>query len=416
MYVHSKIARGLAVGAVLGATVLAVALAPWMASVTPLRHWIVTRIIADPDIEATAGRVSFGWFSPLQLHDLQLRRRDGQLHIQVDDLQAELSWLQLLLGQPELGSFHVNRPWIQLTLPVKSTGTDEPPRAASRSPALFSAVVRDGRFTLYTDCQQPPVLDIEHLQFTAHVQGAPDDRELVIEPARILDQQVLSPELCDEGLQLVAPILAHAARAHGQLSLELKRFRVPLDQNDEQRRSERMEIAGVVELHHVTARLQNPLLQQITQSLASVLRRDMPETIRVVDGTSVEFRVDGGRVHHEGLAFLLPEVSPHMVLQTAGSVGLDQTLDLNVQMPVPLTLVRDGPVMRRIADQPLRLHVAGTAQEPQVALAPGHNWWTELAGLMLEPGASGQTPPLAESLLDSMRDRRPLRRGLLGRR
>jgi len=392
------------------ATLLAIAVTmPWIAASTPLRNWVIGQLVADPDAEVTAEGASFGWFSPLELEGLKILRRDGKTRIGIERVCAEDSWFQLLLALPKLGSFEVDRPQIQVTLPLTSdpTTTEEvpgTPASMTDKATTFTATVREAGLKVYAVPQDNALIDLQNISFAVSIEGEPNDRELVIDSTRLLDRQTLSPELCNQGLQLIAPFLAESTEVEGEVSLELNEFRLPLDAVDPQRHDERTSIQGSVQLHQVSAGLRGPLMDAIGGLLGTLLRTEIPNRIRMADDTVVAFHVRQGRVHHEGLSLLLPELPEEIVLKTRGSVGLDNTLDLIVEVPIPLTLLHDGPLMQRLSRKPLELHVTGTLAEPQVNLPPGESVLQNVTELLLEEDPETGAPPLAETIMDAVGD------------
>jgi hypothetical protein len=86
----------------------------------------------------------------------------------------------------------------------------------------------------------------------------------------------------------------------------------------------------------------------------------------------VEFQMREGRVHHQGLAFGLPERGEHLLVRTHGSVGVpDQTLDITADVPLPTELLRDPDTANSLLPGRIQLHVGGTLDNPQVERVPG---------------------------------------------
>src|SRR5690606_25121022 len=135
-----------------------------------------------------------------------------------------------------------------------------------------------------------------------------------------------TPEFCDQGLQLVAPLLGDALNVSGSVSLDLRKFRVPLDFK-EQGRADQIEIEGVVKLHDVSAGLRNPVLQAAAALAAQLLDRTVPNQIHILENSQIDFSIQQGRVHHQGLVFVFSDLSPDLRIETSGSVGLDESLD-----------------------------------------------------------------------------------------
>src|SRR5690606_22175743 len=118
----------------------------------------------------------------------------------------------------------------------------------------------------------------------------------------------VTPQMCNDLLKYVAPVLAGTAEVSGSVSIELDAWCVPLADPAQGRGSGRMTI------HSVQAGT-GPLVRQLAAALG------LPPSVRLVDNSQVVFEMADGRVHHRGLRFGLP----NLAVRTQGSVGLDQS-------------------------------------------------------------------------------------------
>src|SRR5262245_11474068 len=82
--------------------------------------------------------------------------------------------------------------------------------------------------------------------------------------------------------------------------------------------------------------------------------------IRLVEESEIHFQVRNGRMHHDGQRIGFPEIDPELVISSRGSIGIDETLDLYLEMPRLRKHKRDKG--------PLRCHVTGTIREPKITL------------------------------------------------
>ena len=150
----------------------------------------------------------------------------------------------------------------------------------------------------------------------------------------------------------------------GEVSFALDTFRVPLDESEE------AQVEGKLDLHAVEAGIKNPLLVEIAGLVSTILDKDLPTKVRIAEQSNVGFSVRDRRVWHEGLMFMLPELSSDFVIRTSGSVGIDESLDLTVQVPDEL---RDKAVLaaqRRglTLDEFIRLCLSSAVDRGQDAL------------------------------------------------
>ncbi|OHB85765.1 MAG: hypothetical protein A2V98_23275 [Planctomycetes bacterium RBG_16_64_12] len=70
-----------------------------------------------------------------------------------------------------------------------------------------------------------------------------------------------------------------------------------------------------------------------------------------------------GRVYHKDLEFVFPD----LVIRTYGSVGLDQSLAITAEMPIPPKwLGNDALVNSALRDQLMRVPIGGTLSKPKI--------------------------------------------------
>ena len=106
--------------------------------------------------------------------------------------------------------------------------------------------------------------------------------------------------------------------AEGRFSVELDGCRIPLGD------LAKGELAGRMTVHSVEIG-PGPLIQE----LALVLDRAVPA--RLTRESVISFQMVDGRVYHRDLEMIFPDLT----IRTYGSVGLDRSLALMAEMPVP---------------------------------------------------------------------------------
>ncbi len=187
-------------------------------------------------------------------------------------------------------------------------------------------------------------------RLSPEVRLGPQQVEFVQGPITMLEQIELTPEMCNQWLGHIAPLLAGVTQAQGRFSLHIDAARIPLanwQQGD---------IAGRLTIHQVEIGPGGWIMQQIAQLLgggsAAKLSRE----------STVPFRIVQGRVYHQNLELSFPEVT----IRTQGSVGFDQSLALMVEMPFPQPWLANHPQAQLFKDQVIRIPVAGTLQRPVV--------------------------------------------------
>jgi len=72
--------------------------------------------------------------------------------------------------------------------------------------------------------------------------------------------------------------------------------------------------------------------------------------------------MEDGRVHHSEFTFQLERLT----IRTSGSVGVDGTLSMVAEMPMPAHLLGDRPLAAALARQTLKIPIKGTLAKPEV--------------------------------------------------
>lgn len=215
------------------------------------------------------------------------------------------------------------------------------------SPLDFS--VAQGRFST------APVLRI-----------APLPGELILPPGKLFTNVNVSPEVSDVMLKYIAPVLADATRSDGLFSMDVSAARVPLAD------SQQADVAGTLEIHTMDV-LPGPSTEQwagLARTVEDLLKNRNPQALvnrpprnlLEIRDCAVPFRLIGGRVYHEGLEFRVGDV----VVRSQGSVGLDQTLDLTVTIPIPGQWVADLPWLAGLLKEDMKIPVRGTLSRPAI--------------------------------------------------
>ena len=187
---------------------------------------------------------------------------------------------------------------------------------------------------------------------------------LTLAPVTLFEKQKLTPEVGDELLQLIAPTLGDLTGVQGEISLSLDTFRVPLGV-PEGEFVKRVELAGKLHLHQISASAKTPLLETMVKVLADMHGKKPSEVVRIVENAEVRFQVREGRMHHEGLRIGFPDISPNLLVSSRGSVGFDRSLDIVLEVPRIVVPGKKDPADPK-ATAPVRLRVTGTIEKPVV--------------------------------------------------
>jgi translocation and assembly module TamB len=187
-----------------------------------------------------------------------------------------------------------------------------------------------------------------HLEPTLRLDPLP--LEVTLPKERAIDHARLDPTTCASALGYAVPVLANVTQADGEFSLDLQSGRVPLTD------PAKGEIAGWLTIHSAQVS-GGPLVQEL-----SVLLKG-PATLTLAKDNVVPFRMVNGRVYHTGLELHFPELT----IRTSGSVGVDGSLSLTAEMPVPPKWLGSSKLVKSaLGNQTIRLPIAGTLSHPKI--------------------------------------------------
>lgn len=373
---------------------------------------MLAAIVDSDQVRIQSSDASFGYFSPLSLSGLKIESDNETAKISVERIEADHSWLGLLLARPDLGEFRFVEPTVDVlideatgqvnterdgddtadtTAPAQKTPKDEQgvvTETAKTNPNVVelpnvAATFRGARFILRTSPKGEPPVDFTMEDVT--VQLVRDESRggsslLKMEQAPIYKRQKLTPELCEGGLQLVAPLLADEVSAEGEFSLTVEALELDFAKlgGDEPP----VVLNGSVAFHQLDITIKNTATQQLLGLIAEVLDSPLPESLAIAEEIEFRFEVDDGRIRHEGFAMVLPHEDSSIRITSSGSVGLDESLDLNVSIEFPPGKLGDSVLANTLVGEPIRLAVTGTVDEPQIGLAEDVKWISAIAGML----------------------------------
>jgi hypothetical protein len=341
------------VGLLLGPLIVA---APWIVARTRLRDTAINSILASPSVKASSERASFGWLSPLSVHGLRLNSTNNHVDVRVAEITAERSLLQLLASAPDLGTIQVEKLRVLLELPLDV----HIPRPGGRLEPTFTAMVRDAGLAVRLRGQEEPAIDVDGINMAMRVEKAGEERVLAVDPMVLFDRRKLTPRLAGRLLHLFDPTMSDNAHVSGSFSLSVDKLRIPLGARRDWA-VKRTEVEGKLVLHDVSTEVNNPMRQLLVHLVADLNGKDPPHVVRLAHDAEIRFHVTDGRLYHEGLRIGFPDIDPELRLTSRGSVGLDRTLDLFVELP------RLDRALRKTKG-PARCRITGTIDNPRVAV------------------------------------------------
>ncbi len=224
--------------------------------------------------------------------------------------------------------------------------------------------LRDGQLQM-----EPLDVAVGQGRFTAQplVRWTPGAEQLVLPKGPLVTNVNISPEVSETMLKYVAPILAGATRAEGQFSIDLDLAEVPLAQPEQAR------IQGRLTAHRLSVS-PGPMAGQLVTLVSQIeaLTKGKPflqaatsprnKSFLTMSERQVDFQVVEGRVYHRNLEFLIDDVP----VRSRGSVGFDQTLALEIEVPIQDRWIEREPALHGFAGQSLKIPIYGTFQKPRI--------------------------------------------------
>jgi hypothetical protein len=338
---------------------LLIVAAPRILARTRLRDRAINTILASPSVTASSDSASFTWFSPLSVHGLHLNSTNKHVEVSVEDVSAERCLWRLWSSAPDLGTIRVDKLHVLLELPldVQVHGLSdwlEP---------TFTAIARNAGLTVRLKEQNEPVIDVDDINMTIRVEKAEEGRVLTLDPVTILDTRKLSPKLANRLLHLFDPTMSDVPQVSGAVSLSLNELRIPIGVSRDQA-VQRMELQGKLVLHDVSTEVNNPMRQALVKLVAVMNGKDASSVVRIVQDDEIRFYVRDGRLYHESLRIGMPDIDPELQLTSRGSVGLDKTLDLFMELP------RLDKALRQ-EKGPAKCRITGTVANPKISVEDG---------------------------------------------
>ena len=188
------------------------------------------------------------------------------------------------------------------------------------------------------------------MRLAPHVRLTPEPIELTLPAGPLMEKVQIDPAMCSTLLKYIAPVLADVTSAQGSFSIVLDACRIPLAE------PKKSDLAGRFLIHSVQIG-PGPLVRE----LAMLLGRESPARLR--QESTVAFQMKNGRIYHNNLELMFPDLT----IRTQGSVGLDQTLDLVAEMPIPPKWLAGNPlVSKALSNQVIHIPLKGTLAKPQL--------------------------------------------------
>ncbi len=189
---------------------------------------------------------------------------------------------------------------------------------------------------------------------------------ITLDRGPLLENVQITPQMFRSWLMYVAPLLADATECQGRTSVTLERAIFPLAA------PETGQVAGTLTLHGADVRpgaLANQYIG-LAQQIRALFQQNgqvsaaptSPITLVHLDEQELRVEMANGRIHHRGLKMKIGDV----ICSTSGSVGLDQTLDLLIDVPVQDDWIKGGKLVGSLAGQTIQIPIKGTIGRPGI--------------------------------------------------
>jgi len=339
--------------------------APYLFNLGPVRGAVLGAATLGMHGDITIGRASLGWFSPVAIYDLSITPDDGGEPLaQVPAIEGDRPLWKLIFDRTELGQFRIEQPKLRVEATEKGSNFTEvfgqPPEDEPADEELPPTPPNLGVILAINDAtvvvrgkHATRDLEIPRINVTAGLARSAEpgrSAEFVMSRGKPIDHLAITPELCNDLLKFIAPVLANATHAGGEFSIEVENVRIPLDD------PQAGQLAGRFSIHSVKVG-PGPLVNELATSLG------VPPEMQLANESVVEFEMIEGRVHHQGLQFGFPRLN----VRTHGSVGIvDQSLDIVAEVPLAGLAKEDAPLREALSQHTLEIPIKGTLEMPQV--------------------------------------------------
>lgn len=163
-----------------------------------------------------------------------------------------------------------------------------------------------------------------------------------------LENVQLTQEFCRQWLGYVAPMLAGSAEASGQFSIRLQQCELALDAVAQG------QVRGTVTVHHAEAE-PGESLHSLLQLLSQLGKRDLTGRQLTLPSQQIAVQFERGMVTHDRLEM---DLAAYRIV-SSGSVGLDESLHLTLQIPLERTSLQGR-------GRSLSIPVSGTISNPLI--------------------------------------------------
>jgi hypothetical protein len=219
--------------------------------------------------------------------------------------------------------------------------------------------VENGSLVLRQPDRKEPIIEIHGVNMNMQVEHTAKGLVLVVEPVEVFKNTKVNLGVTNNLMKYISPDVQSDRQVTGEFSLSLSKVRIPLGGTIEEE-AKQLEAEGKVRLHQVSSEIKSPMWQGLIKMLADLRGKPPCKVIHIIEESEIHFQMKDGRLSHDGQRIGFPEIDPELEVSTSGSVGMDGTLNILVELP---RLRKD-----QIAKGPIRCQITGTIMEPKIAI------------------------------------------------
>ncbi len=349
--------------------------------------------LASDDFDLEVDSVKLRWLQPLELNgirisnsatappleqkvapELSLASRSGKPLLAIQQVRSNRGLLAYLWNGRNLGRIEIVHPTIDIELLENSSNLDRLIKSVRRSGDGGTAskkstplaidlevAVRGLSVIVENGADGQPLVVVPSVDSDLRYSATGDRPRLSIQPMKVLDHVVITPQLIGLGLGHAVPLLAKSAWFDGSVSLATDAIEIPLDRPIGSTGNAKLT------LHQVRSGPSEPAIVAVLDLIARLRGREPNYELVFVDGSEIGIQVDNARVAHTGMRAGLPRIDPRLQIQTEGSVGLeDRSIDLMLEVPVPVEQLAQRESVKQLGVPLLRLPINGTLDHPTV--------------------------------------------------
>ncbi len=384
------------------------ACAPTVVCHTTLGQQVVSSSLARCGIAVVMAEATGGWVKPLAFSGVEFRDPQGKWSCRIREIRTTKGLFGLFSGDPDLGMVTLVEPEIECQ--IDETGRLPVAAAFLPSQATCEFLIEQGKFRLRIRGRELPLVDLSGLNLSGRVsETQPGQRLLIVDAFQVLNREPLSELHAAQNLALIAPVLSQSTRLTGSASVWCDEIRVPLDAPPEGSPKDvaQLPIHGRAEFHALDAHLKPEWAGQIARLAGQLTQTSLPDRITVARDSVVTFAAESDGISHQGMAFLLPDIGSGIRIESAGTVGLNEDLDLTLSVRLPSSSApanAAAAMLNQLLSEPVRLKVVGTVSQPRIELPPGSAVLGELSARIAPEQHSEEVPPISQAVFELIQD------------